>query len=176
MPDVPGGASGMLGRDYMGKGADWLVTRIAPGTVSLVAALRGHERHAAEELGQWKTHYEVRKAVVASPAAVTVALLLTDEELDAARHGEPAQVFPANAAAADGRPGLDGVICWSRIGAVRSKFTIRRFSIANRQAKDLVAEGEHLPDQLSRNLAVGQLETNKTLPSEVGRSIISPER
>jgi hypothetical protein len=59
----------------------------------------------------------------------------------AAHHGEPAQVFPANALAADGRPGLDGVICWSRIGAVRSKFTIRRFSIANRQAKDLVAEG-----------------------------------
>ena len=82
----------------------------------------------------------------------------------------------ANAVAADWRPRLDGVIGWSRIGAVRSKFTIRRFSIANRQAKDLVAEGEHLPDQLSRNLAVGQLETNKTLPSEVGRYIISPER
>jgi hypothetical protein len=36
----------------------------------------------------------------------------------AARHGEPARIFPANAAAADGRPGLDGVICWSRIRAV----------------------------------------------------------
>jgi len=28
------------------------VTRIAPGVVSLVAELRGHERHAAEELEQ----------------------------------------------------------------------------------------------------------------------------
>jgi len=82
----------------------------------------------------------------------------------------------ANAVAADWRPRLDGVIRWSWIGAVRGKFTTRRFSIANRQAKDLVAEGEHLPDQLSRNLAVGQLETNKTLPSEVRRYIISPER
>jgi hypothetical protein len=28
--------------------------------VSLVAELRGHERHAAEELEQWKTHLEER--------------------------------------------------------------------------------------------------------------------
>jgi hypothetical protein len=39
------------------------------------------ERQAAEELGQWKTHREERKAIDAtSPAAVTLALLLTDEE------------------------------------------------------------------------------------------------
>jgi hypothetical protein len=36
----------------------------------------------------------------------------------AARHSEPAQVFPANAAATDGRPRLDGVIGWCRIRAV----------------------------------------------------------
>ena len=36
----------------------------------------------------------------------------------AARYGEPAQVFPANAAAADGRSRRDGVICGSRIRAV----------------------------------------------------------
>jgi hypothetical protein len=39
----------------------------------------------------------------------------------AARHGEPAQVFPANTAAPDGRPRTDGVIFgvgstpWQRI-------------------------------------------------------------
>jgi hypothetical protein len=42
-------------RDYKGKNADRLVTRIDPGVVSLVAELRGHERQAAEELGRWKT-------------------------------------------------------------------------------------------------------------------------
>jgi hypothetical protein len=71
-------------------------------------------------LERWKTHPEERKVIDASPAAITLALLLTDEELDslekragdteiawrgrpggldvaslqpAARHGEPAQVF-----------------------------------------------------------------------------------
>jgi hypothetical protein len=102
------------------------VTRIDPAVVSLVAGLRGHERRAAEELERWKTHHEEHKVIDASPAAITLALLLTDGELDslekragdgeiarggrpggsdvaspqpAARHGEPAQVFPANAAA-----------------------------------------------------------------------------
>src|ERR1035437_2024538 len=37
-----------------GQQADRLVTRIDPVMVSLVAQLRGHERQAAEELGQWK--------------------------------------------------------------------------------------------------------------------------
>jgi hypothetical protein len=45
------------------------VTRIDPGVVSLVNELRGHELQAAEELGQWKTQYEERKALAASPAA-----------------------------------------------------------------------------------------------------------
>jgi hypothetical protein len=58
------------------------VTRIDPGVVSLVAELRGHERQAAEELGQWKTQYEERKVIDASPAAITLAMLLTHEELD----------------------------------------------------------------------------------------------
>jgi hypothetical protein len=43
-----------------GQGADRLVTRIDPGVVAVVAELRGHERHAAEELEQWKTHLEER--------------------------------------------------------------------------------------------------------------------
>ena len=55
------------------------MTRIDPGVVSLVAELRGHERQAAEELGQWKTGVEEPKVIDASPAAITLALLLTDE-------------------------------------------------------------------------------------------------
>ena len=55
MADLPGGPSGLLVRDHKGKRADWLVIRIDPGVVSLVAELRGHERQAAEEVGQWKT-------------------------------------------------------------------------------------------------------------------------
>jgi hypothetical protein len=60
-PIWPGGTSGLLCRDYKGKKADRLVTRIDPRVVSLVGDLRGHERQAAEELGQWKTHHEERK-------------------------------------------------------------------------------------------------------------------
>jgi hypothetical protein len=55
---LPSGASGMLCRDYRGKEANRLVTRIDPGVVSLVAELSGHERWAAQELGQWKTGAE----------------------------------------------------------------------------------------------------------------------
>jgi hypothetical protein len=39
--------------------------------VSLFAELRGHERQAAEELGQWKTGVEERKAPDVSPAAIS---------------------------------------------------------------------------------------------------------
>jgi hypothetical protein len=42
----------------------------------------GHERQAAEELEQWKTRVEERKVIDASPAAITLTELLTDEELD----------------------------------------------------------------------------------------------
>jgi hypothetical protein len=77
MADLPGGASGMLCRDYKRKEADRPVTRIELGVVSLVAELCGHERQAAEELGQWKTGVEERKALDASPAAIRRALLLT---------------------------------------------------------------------------------------------------
>jgi hypothetical protein len=67
MADLPGGASGLLCRDYKGKDADVLVIRIDPGVVSLVAELRGHERQAAEELEQWKTVVEECKTLHASP-------------------------------------------------------------------------------------------------------------
>jgi hypothetical protein len=111
------------------------VTRIDLGAVSLVE-LRGHERQATERLGQWKTRHAVRKVIDASPAAITLALLLTGEELDslekragdgeiarggrpggsnvaspqsAARHGEPAQVFPATAGDRGWMAGSSGV-------------------------------------------------------------------
>ena len=58
MADLPGGTSGMLVRDYTGKKANRLVTRIDLGVVSLVAELRGHERQAAGELRQWKRRVE----------------------------------------------------------------------------------------------------------------------
>ena len=77
MADLPGGASGFLCRDYKGKEADRLVTRIDPGVVSLFAELRGHERQAAEELEQWKACVEERKVIDASPTAITLALLET---------------------------------------------------------------------------------------------------
>jgi hypothetical protein len=51
MADQPGGASGLL-CDCRGKKADRLVARIDPGIIPQVAELRGHERQAAEELGQ----------------------------------------------------------------------------------------------------------------------------
>jgi hypothetical protein len=65
MADVPGGASGLLVREYR-KEADRLVTRIDSVAVSLVAELRGRERHA-EEMGQRKTRVEERKALDLSP-------------------------------------------------------------------------------------------------------------
>jgi hypothetical protein len=67
--DLPGGASGLLCRDYKGKRADRLVTRIDPGVVSLIAELRGHEHQAARELDQWNTSHEEPEPLDASPAA-----------------------------------------------------------------------------------------------------------
>jgi hypothetical protein len=65
MAEVPAARAGMLGRGHKGKEADRLVIRIDPGVVALAAELRGHERQAAEGLGQW-TRVEGRKT--ASPA------------------------------------------------------------------------------------------------------------
>src|ERR1035437_10871960 len=111
----------------------------AQGSASLflmVAELRAQERQGAEELGQWKNRAEERKVIDASQAAIPLAMLMAAdlEEVEkragvgetagrrrpggpdvaspqpAARQGEPAEAFPANAAAADGRPRVDGVI------------------------------------------------------------------
>ena len=77
MADLPGGASGLV-RDYKGKVADTVVYKVDTG---LLAELRGHERQAAEELGQWKTRVEERKVIDASPAAMTLAAIFTTAEL-----------------------------------------------------------------------------------------------
>jgi hypothetical protein len=63
-----------------------LVARIDPGMVSLVAELRRHERRAAEEPEQGKTREEPKPAD-ASPAAIALALLLTDEDWTCWRRG-----------------------------------------------------------------------------------------
>jgi hypothetical protein len=81
MADVPGGASGLLVRDYKGKEADRQVGRIDPGVASLLAELRAHERQAAEELEQWKTHVEEHKVIDASPAAITLGMVCSREQL-----------------------------------------------------------------------------------------------
>ena len=81
MADVPGGASGLLVRDYKGKKADRSVSRIDPGVASLLAELRAHERQAAEELEQWKTHVEEHKVIDASPAAITLGMVCSPEQL-----------------------------------------------------------------------------------------------
>jgi hypothetical protein len=115
-------------------------------TTRLVAELRSHERQAAEELEQ-EDGRRGAQALRRIPAAITLALLLTDQELDslekragdgeiagrgrprgsnvaspqpAARHGEPAQVFPANAAVPERRPRMDGVTCGSRFHRLRA--------------------------------------------------------
>jgi hypothetical protein len=56
----------------------------------------------------------------------------------AARHGEPAQVFPAHAAAGDGRPRMDGGIWWSGIWAV-AKDRYRSFRDGDLRGAALVA-------------------------------------
>src|ERR1035437_1429390 len=76
--DVPGGTTGLLCKDYKGKVADTVVYKVDTG---LLAELRGHERQAAEELGQWKTRVEERKVIDASPAAMTLAAIFTTAEL-----------------------------------------------------------------------------------------------
>ena len=53
MANVPGGASGLLCREFKGKGGEKETWRVDAGLVALLAELRALERQAAEELGQW---------------------------------------------------------------------------------------------------------------------------
>jgi hypothetical protein len=81
MADIPGGATDLLCKDYKGKDADQLVTKIDPGVMALSAELRALERQAAEELAQWKVVIEARKVVDATPAAVMLGMLMSKEQL-----------------------------------------------------------------------------------------------
>jgi hypothetical protein len=83
MADIPGGSTGLLRREYKGKKADRLVTRIDTRIISLSAELRAHERQAAEELGHWKTGVAAPKPPDAPPATFTLAQLCTPDELAA---------------------------------------------------------------------------------------------
>jgi Terminase small subunit len=76
--EVPGGTTGLLCKDYKGKAADTVVYKVDTG---LLAELRAHEKQAAEELEQWKTHIEVRKTIDVTPEAYALALLCTPEQL-----------------------------------------------------------------------------------------------
>jgi hypothetical protein len=105
MAEMPGGESGMLVRGYKGKEADRLVTRIDPGVVSPVAGLRGHERQAAEELGQWKPHQEERRVIDASPAAITCRKPST-----CCAPWRACPRIPRQCRGPDGRPWLEGVM------------------------------------------------------------------
>src|ERR1035437_594147 len=94
--------------------ADRLVTRIDPGVVSLAAELRGHERQAVGELGQGKHRGEEHKPLDASPAAITLAMLLTDEEWESwekrAGDGESAgRGRPGGSEVASPQPALERV-------------------------------------------------------------------
>jgi hypothetical protein len=66
--------------------------RAATPAWSLVAELRGHERQAAEELSQWKTHIDERKVIDATLAAMTRTQLLTDEELDSLKRAGDGEI------------------------------------------------------------------------------------
>jgi hypothetical protein len=58
MADLPG--QRVAGARLQGEGSDHGGLSHRPGVVFLVAELSGHERQAAEELGQWKTRVEER--------------------------------------------------------------------------------------------------------------------
>jgi hypothetical protein len=75
MADIPGGVTGLLCKDYKGKDADQLVTKIDTGVMALSAEFRALERQA-EELAQWEVVIESRKVVDATPAAVILGIVL----------------------------------------------------------------------------------------------------
>ena len=81
MADIPGGATGLLCKDYKGKDADQLVTKIDTGVLAMSAELRALERQAAEELAQWKVVIEAQKVVDVTPAAVMLGMLMSKEQL-----------------------------------------------------------------------------------------------
>jgi hypothetical protein len=77
-----------------GHQADRLVTRIDPGGVSLVAELRGHERQAAEEAGQWKPRVEECKALDVSPGTFRCHRRPRNQAPERAHRGAPKALGP----------------------------------------------------------------------------------
>jgi hypothetical protein len=73
----------------------WLVTRIDPGVVSLLADLRGHERQAAEELEQWKAGVEECKALDLSPGTFRCHRRPRNQAPERAHRGAPKALGPA---------------------------------------------------------------------------------
>jgi hypothetical protein len=83
-----------------GQGADRLVTASTLAWVSLVAAPRGHERRAVRGIGPGEGAPRGASGIDAWPAAITLALLLTGEELDFLEKGAGDGEIPRG-----GRPG-----------------------------------------------------------------------
>jgi hypothetical protein len=121
--DLPGGASGMLRRDYKGRRGDRLVTRIGPGGVSMVGELRPRAA-GGRGIGRWKARDEKREARRRLAAGNQTGCTPWR-----ACPSIPRQCRGRRAATADGW-------CdprqWNR--AVRGQFTITRFSWSYRKA------------------------------------------
>ena len=84
--DVPGGATGLLCKTYVGKDANTPVYKIDTGVLS---ELRHHEKQAAEELGQWTEKREVTDAD--KLAARVAAINLGRDRLAAAKKAAEAR-------------------------------------------------------------------------------------
>jgi hypothetical protein len=85
LKDFPGGASGLLTKDYRGTGPDQrVITRVDSGVISLFQELRAYEQQAAIEIGQWqaKVAVEHRTTIDATPAAIALSMILTVEQLE----------------------------------------------------------------------------------------------
>lgn len=71
MAETPGGASGLLVRQYHGAVA-LPVYKVDTALLSLLSELRAHERQAAEELGQWSEKREPTTNRAAAPTSITI--------------------------------------------------------------------------------------------------------
>jgi hypothetical protein len=117
MADIPGGASGIQRRDYKGKEADRLVTRITP---AWSCWSRNCAATSARRPRNWSSGRRTTRSaglIDASPAAITLALLLTDEELDTSRRvgarevAQDAGLAPAMSGTCLGRGRLQSARC-----------------------------------------------------------------
>lgn len=58
-PDIPGGQTGLVTRDYKGLQAGKVISRVDPGLIALLAEERENLQQASRELGQWMDKSEV---------------------------------------------------------------------------------------------------------------------